>query len=187
MCTFNTLLLPGSVRVEAVNTIAHETLGPTFISQGNQSIERAVAADARSYIKGKFCDCGMGLAERLPATTGAPIGRELRKLRAAGWGDAKIQRWIEQRSAARQEHAAQRDQPHQASKAQAGVWAAFVRRILDERLSPWVGLFTHDYHGSVHTERIEIGDVRRFVGVTADEIDMIEEDVPFVFAARQAY
>jgi hypothetical protein len=184
VCTFNTLLLPASVGIEAVNPIAHEVLGLTFTAQGNLTIERGVAADALSYIKDKHCDCGMGLAERPPALKRAPTDREVRKLRLAGWGDAKIQRWIAQRTATQQKHAAERDRHHEASLAKADEWAAFVRRVFEERLSPWVGLFTHDYHGSVHTERIDIENVRRFVGVTAEQVALMEQDVPFVFAAR---
>lgn len=177
MCTFNTLLLPASVQLAAVNAIAREALGQTFTPQENVTIERAVAADARSFVRDTDCDCGMGLAARPDAT---PPDRELRKLRAAGWSDAKIQRWVDQRAATQQK----RHRQHQANRPQAAEWAAFVRRILDERLAPWVGLFTHDYEGSVKTESIEIAGARRFVGVTADQVEMIEEDVPFVFAAR---
>jgi hypothetical protein len=184
MCTFNTLLLPASAQLDAVNVIAHATLGHRFMPQGHAAIEDAAAPDARSFIKNNGCDCGMGLAERATNASHAPSDRELRKRRAEGWSEAKIERWLAQRKVTRERHEQEHHRRGEAHRDQARRWTAFVRRILDEGVAAWVGLFTHEYQGSVHSERISIAGVRKFVGVTDEQVSLLEEDIPFVFATR---
>ena len=183
MCTFNTLLLPASAPLEAINEIARETLHQTFVLQGNASIEAAVAA-ASSYVKHGNCDCGSELWKASRPQDSGPSERELNKLRADGWSQTKIDRWLAQRTANQVKREAEYERKHGGTPVHAAQWAGFVRRVLEERLAPWVGLFTHVYRGAIATERIEVGPVRRFAGVTVEQIAEIEVDVPFVFAAR---
>jgi hypothetical protein len=193
VCTFNTLLLPASTDLDAVNEVASATLHQTFEPQGNAAIEAAVGdviaggppagGGARSYVKRGNCDCGSGLARVARPTDTDPTDRELRKLRSDGWSEAKIRRWLDQRAATQQKRRVEYEARHGGLPASAAAWAAFVGRLLDEGLAPWVGLFTHEYRGSVATERIEIGAVRRHVGISVEQIGEIEEDVAFVFVA----
>ncbi len=183
MCTFNTLVLPASADLDEVNVVATEVLHRAFMPQGNAAIEAAFSRDARSFVKSTDCDCGSGLGQAARPTDAGPSERELRKLRAEGWSEAKIRRWLEQRNTTQQKRELAYDARHGGVPASATAWMTFVSRILEERLAPWVGLFTHDYRGSVATEQIEVGAVRRFVGVTVEQIGEIEEDVPFVFSA----
>lgn len=62
MCTFHTLLLPAATDLDAVNVLARDLLHRQFRPQGHAALERAVADDARSYVKADDCDCGMELA-----------------------------------------------------------------------------------------------------------------------------
>ena len=180
MCSFNTLLLPASANLDAVNAIARETLHQTFTAQGNEAIEKAVGQGARSYVKaGLHCDCGSGLARISRPRDSGPTDRELRKLRADGWSETKIQRWLDQRAATLEKREAEYEARHGGLPANVAAWTEFVQKILDD-LAPWVGLFTHDYRGSVQTERIDFGAVRR-LAISVEHIGEIEADVPFVF------
>lgn len=183
MCTFNTLVLPASADLDEVNVVATEVLHQTFTPQGNAAIETAIGRDARSFVKSTDCDCGSGLGRTARPTDAGPSERELRKLRSDGWSEAKIRRWLDQRGATQQKRELEYEARHGGVPAGATAWMTFVSRILDEGLAAWVGLFTHDYRGSVATERIEVGAVRRFVGVSVEQIGEIEEDIPFVFTA----
>ncbi len=183
MCTFNTLVLPASSDLDEVNPVATEVLHQAFTPQGNAAIETAFGRAARSFVKSADCDCGAGLGRVARPTDAGPTERELRKLRSDGWSEAKIRRWLDQRGATQQKRGLEYEARHGSVPASATAWMTFVSRILEERLAPWVGLFTHDYRGSVATERMEVGAVRRVVGVSVEQIGEIEEDVPFVFSA----
>lgn len=100
MCTYNTLLLPGSMHIDPVNELARDELGRLFAIQGHVGIEQAISEDAKSYIKDKHCDCGMGLARRKALVPIEPATeQDLKKLRSKGWSNAKIERWLAQRKA----------------------------------------------------------------------------------------
>jgi len=40
------------------------------------------------------------------------------------------------------------------------------------------------YHGAIETERVPCREVRRFDGVTLEQIEDIDDDIAYVFAAR---
>ncbi len=180
MCTFNTLLLPASASLAQVNEVARETLRQTFEAQGNASIEAAAGPDARSFVRTGGCDCGAGLAKLARPVDAGPMERGLRKLRAEGWSEAKIERWKAQRAATQDKREALASRRHDGVRASAEAWAELVRRILEQGV-PWVGLFTHDYHGSIANERIACGAARRHAGVAAEQLLELEADVPYVF------
>jgi hypothetical protein len=183
MCTFNTLVLPAPASIERVNEIARATLRQTFAAQGNESIEAAVGRGARSFVRdGGYCDCGAGLAKIARQVDAGPTERELRKLRADGWSVAKIERWKAQRAATHQKREAVAEGQHAGTRAIAEVWAELLRRTLEERVAPWVGVLTHEYRGSIANERIACT-VQRLAGVTVEQLGEVEEDVVYVFAA----
>ncbi|MCX5746290.1 MAG: hypothetical protein NT062_27750 [Proteobacteria bacterium] len=185
MCTFNTLVLPTTVRLAVVNEIAESVLHLTFVDQGNPSIEHAFGDDARSFVRaGGDCDCGAGLASARRPQEVAATDRELDKRRAAGWSPAKLARWQAQRgeTQTRRDDAFTRRHGH--PPVVAATWAALVERLLEPRLAAWVGLFTHEYRGAVATERIAIGDLRRLAvrrGEVEARIGELEEDHPIAF------
>ena len=184
MCTFNTLLLPDVADLDTINEVASELLHQTFTRQDNAAIEVAVGSDARSFVKDSpNCDCGSGLARVARPTDPGPTDRELRKLRSDGWSDAKICRWLDQRASTQKKRALEYESRHGGVPASATAWTNFVSRLLDHKHASWVGLFTHEYRGSVRTERIEVGAARRVVGISIEQVGEIEEDVPFVFVA----
>jgi hypothetical protein len=171
MCTFHSLVLPAATSLDAVNVLAADIVGCSFVAQRNASIERAFAGEARSYVRNDRCDCGEELAQGSGRAQRGSDGRA-RKARA-GWSQAKIERWYAQKIAAQ----------HGTSVGDAAArWCALVGRVLDGRLARWVGVLTHVYQGSVSDEVVAVAPARRFAGVTADCFARIEYDVPFVFA-----
>jgi len=181
MCTFNTLVLPRSTSIDDVNRVAADALGQQFAPQNNASIEAAFGADAQSFVKASgHCDCGMGLTKL--AAPADDLERDLRRLEAAGWSEGKIERWREQRAAASARREAAFANRGGGAPPYAAQWTAFVRRLLDERVVAWVGLFTHTYRGSYTSERIAVSEVRKHAGVSEERLAEIEEDIGFVFA-----
>lgn len=171
MCTFHSLVLPAATSLDAVNALATDIVGRSFVAQRNASIERAFAGQARSYVRNDRCDCGEELA-RGSARALRGSGARARKARA-GWSQAKIERWYAQQLAAR----------HRTSERDAAArWRELVGRMLDGRVTPWVGVLTHVYQGSVSDEVVVVAPARHFAGVTVDCFAGIEYDVPFVFA-----
>jgi hypothetical protein len=171
MCTFHSLVLPAAPSLDAVNALATDILGHSFVEQRNASIERAFAGKARSYVRNDRCDCGEEFAR---GSAQAPRGSDGRARKArAGWSQAKIERWYAQRIAAR----------HETSERDAAArWRELVGRMLDGRLAPWVGVLTHVYQGSVSDEVVVAAPARHFAGVTVECFARIEYDVPYVFA-----
>jgi hypothetical protein len=183
VCTFNTLLLPASTSLERVNELAKASLRLTFAPQGNRSIEAAVGPDAHSFVRAVgHCDCGAGVGKLEPPQSAACDERALRKLRQQGWSDAKIERWIAERVKTQQKRDAERERILDADRATNAAWYELVRGILDERAASWVGLFTHDYHGAIETERVPCNAIRRIKGVTLEQIADIDPDTAYVFA-----
>src|SRR5262245_7882388 len=181
MCTFNTIVLPRAASLEAFERIALDSLHLRFVPQDNRAIEAAIADDARSFVKDGYCDCGMGLARLAAPPDAATTDRELRRLKAQGWSDARIARWREQREAGATRRQADFAKHGRGAPPHVSEWTATVRRLLDERVAAWVGLFTHEYRGDITTERVVVREVRRFVGASEEAIGAIEEDVAFVF------
>lgn len=175
MCTFHSLVLPAATSLDAVNALATDILGRSFVAQRNASIERAFAAEARSYVRNDGCDCGEELTRASARALRRSDGRA-RKARA-GWSQAKIERWYAQQIAARH-GTSERDV--------AAQWRELVGRMLDGRLAPWVGVLTHVYHGSVSDEVVVVAPARRCTGVTVECFARIEYDVPCVFAPARS-
>lgn len=180
MCTFNTLLLPASASIDAVNAISRRVLGRTFAAQNNRAIEAALGEDSRSFVRAQGdCDCGERLGKLSSPTSATSNHREIRKLRERGWGDAKIERWIADR--ARAEDKRERSSIAHAAPATDAEWTELVRTVLDQRAAAWIGLFTHEYRGAIDTEQVTCRVAQRIRGVTLAQIETIARDTIYVF------
>src|SRR5688572_15732863 len=98
MCHFITAVIPPEVAPDAAAALfAAHRLG--FVVLQNPNVAAQLSDGERHILTTRgHCDCGTVLGSHREA---ANHERELEKLRKKGWGEAKIERWVEQKRAAR--------------------------------------------------------------------------------------
>jgi hypothetical protein len=89
------------------------------------------------FLSQGMCDCGTVLGRGAPADDEKGADRKVRKLRAKGWGDVKIQRWIEEKRRGR-EHARQLRLQDEAKELAA--WLGLIRDCLSSGHTAYIGI-----------------------------------------------
>lgn len=181
MCTFVTALLPRSAdlaRIRSAVGPATEVLRPIV----NPSVERYVGADGAYYRAYEgMCDCGVALGRAAHDTSsGKPPEVQVRALRRKGWSEAKVQRWLEEKSDAAARKAAERQARADHDLAR---WYRLLAATVGSGASPWVALLIHEYNGGLETDDI---DIRRREEVPLSRVDddtlqNMQQDVLYVF------
>jgi hypothetical protein len=181
MCHFLSGVLPRGVeRKKLAHLLAAG--GFAFAPLDNAHVRAQLRADEEyCRVTSSWCDCGTPLGSEGrkggPIDPGAHEERQRAELRAKGWGEAKVERWIEQRrkTSARDERV--RRGRNAAVRAELETWRDALTDLA--RAAGQVGLLLHWYRGALETERIVIAR-RHHIPVAALAIDRlagIEEDV----------
>jgi hypothetical protein len=120
----------------------------------NQSVQNALRQDERQYLTyGQSCDCGTVLARDHNMQVGLEVHHTSR-LKAKGWTDSKIQRWLEDKS--------KKDGfEHEAAIDGLQLWKDATDAILELPGVSATGLLLHNYQGSVEDEQFDVA--RRLV------------------------
>ena len=181
MCHFVTAVLPKEVDAAGLDAIArkhHRQLE----ALSNASIEAQLLPGERYYLTTLgHCDCGTALGARARDASNEPGDHrlELKQLRAKGWSETKISRWLAQKQAvnARDDRVrSTRENPH------TDDWKALIEEVLDSRLTPYIGILLHMYSGPLSC-RIQLSG-RQVVPVgelTEDVLANVKEDVIYEF------
>jgi len=146
MCIFVKATLSPDADIEKVKTIARSCglawkqikSGPTLdqLKDGETSFLTTVG----------FCDCSTDLGSahyEKPEVPKDNINKQIIKLRKMGWGESKINRWIEEK----EKHKKRQDReeqnygdPHE----ETNFWMEFVSKVLEGELSQWVGILIYN-------------------------------------------
>jgi hypothetical protein len=166
--------LPAQADVEALRPIAKRhgrQLGPN----AEPRIIRELLADERAFFTNGNCDCGTMLVLRRISKRAAHDEREEARHRAAGWSEAKLQRWRDQRA----EVAARKAQAKgHAQQDEVEVWRLFIADLLDAKLDR-VGLLVH-----WATAEVKRGPVLSSARLDTDILANLDENVLYTFARR---
>lgn len=174
MCHFIKLILPAPADVPALRKIAMRH-GRDLHPISEPRVDRELPPGDRAYLTLGRCDCGTGLANRKPKRREHDEDREVARHRRAGWSEAKIRRWREQRG----EVAARKAEPKARSREQeVEAWRALVSDLLEAKVDH-VGLLVHWV-----TDEIRRGPVLSRDSLTAETVGSLEENVVYTFTRR---
>lgn len=181
MCHFVTAVLPREAPVSELDAIArrhHRRLQP----QANPSIEAELRPGERYFLTTSgHCDCGTPLGALARGRMKKPLDceGEAKRLRALGWGETKISRWLAQKAQAAERNAFVR---HAEGTLAMDEWLQFLTDVLGSKLTPYIGILLHWYDGPL-TGRLQLQG-REVVGlsdVTVDTLARLKEDVIYEF------
>ena len=186
MCHYVTAVLPTRVPSEAAHAVAakhHLQFDPI----ANRFVRQQLARSEGYFRVGRgMCDCGTPLGNRDLASVDDTL-RQAAKLRKRGWGETKIERWIEQQRQNRIR--AERDRASRESIDGPGLrtWLSFLHAVLRDPGVSSIGLLLHWYSGTLVDERLEIRSREAMVveDLTEDMLTGIHEDVLYVFSLRR--
>ncbi len=123
------------------------------------------------------CDCSTSLGscvDRPPRPS-----RKVSVLRKKGWGEAKIQRWLNQRQQIDERN--ERVRQHQAEAEGQSIWIELLRALFESGSTPWFGLVLHFYSSGPGVEEkpfeLAARQVVRFEKVTPEFLVQIREDI----------
>jgi hypothetical protein len=181
MCHFITATLPEGTDLAALCPVLKEHGGVLNPLENPWVQEQLPSGTLYLNATSGICACGTSLGSlRRTADRPAASKKELRKLRQEGWSEAKIERWVEEKEAAK----AQALTTAQAARtADAERWITQLRSILAAGKTDRVGLLLHWYRGSLEDERIHLRNrvPVRIDEVTPDLLMNLEEDVLYEF------
>jgi len=159
MCHFITLVLPDAGALERCRKLP-SPFGLGLARIENPWVQQALPAGAvQARASDRSCDCGTALG-RLRESPGRRVERtDLDRLRARGWSERKVARWLEERErvAAREARVgAGRVTETEQGWPDPDGWVARLAALLGPGVSPSVGILLHWYRGRLDTERITL-------------------------------
>jgi hypothetical protein len=152
MCYHITGAVKG-IGLEALNAALRAAGGGMVFADASASPVQGQLAAGERYLEhasGGWCDCGTMLGQADPP---GEADRRAAKLRAKGWGQAKIDRWLAQTRQASQEKLTRRvDQSNDPGN---DTWAVGITAALAAGAAGF-GLVLHWYSGAVADERFHL-------------------------------
>jgi hypothetical protein len=182
VCHFITAVLPDDARLGVLDPIARKH-GRRFQPQGNSSVEAQLRPGERYFVTTVgHCDCGTPLGALVPRPgSRKPLDHEvvLKQLRAKGWSETKISRWLAQKRGVEA-----RDQRIRSDDETPAIdaWVAFLTEVLESKTTSYIGVLLHWYGGPL-SERIPLGgrEAIRFDDSAEAMLSHLKEDVLYEF------
>ena len=185
MCIFIAAMLPPSAQAADFRAFADDC-GLAWKPLPNRHLSAQVSAGSLWFLTNrKHCDCGtaLGAATRSDEVSFHNPESEIPKLQKKGWSEAKIERWLGDKSATvarRQKEAVDRG----AEKgAELELWLRFLHAALESDSADRVGVLLHEYSGLVDSELVAIKGRRAVKGadMTSELLRGMESDVLYEF------
>ena len=176
MCLFITAVVPRSALCSGFDAVVARHRLAFRPCRNPHVIAQLKAGEHYTLTSAGGCDCGSPLffAAR------DRIGKQIGKLRAKGWSNAKISRWVED----------SRPRTHQQKGAQdrcwsISDWAAFLEEALAQPKVSVVGLIGHWYQGDVDSEPFVINGrvTHRVAELRAGSLGVLDQDTIHAFRA----
>ena len=158
MCHYITATFPGDARLEAIAALLdRHALG--FERIDNPHVRGQLRpGDVQVSTTRKMCDCGTMLASRSrPEVEERTLEREVRKLRAKGWSEARIERWLAEKAMAADRAVRERGSMADGHEPEVERWLAVISEALNAGYARRFGLLVHWYSGGLESERLQLG------------------------------
>jgi hypothetical protein len=153
VCHFVTLALGSPKELAKLEVIA-ERHGRKLEPLANRSVEEHLKqGETYFYTTKRMCDCGttLGYDERRKRKPSADLDPQVKKLRAKGWKQSKIDRWLADKA----HHEATQAIVSSSDEHWNDDWFALLTELLDSGLVRHVCLLLHFYSGPL-SGRIDI-------------------------------
>lgn len=146
MCHFITATLAAGTDREALQPFL-DRYGMDF-SPVDHPYLRSRLPQGDLYVRAtdRACDCGTALGSLRRGSGIEEMDAERQKLKKKGWSDSKIARWSEEKK---------RGTEHQGSH-ELEQWNQFIHSIIDQGITPRLGLLLHWYTGGLAEEDFQI-------------------------------
>ncbi len=182
MCTIITFVLPGDADLERVSEFF---LDPLETVDNRYVLAQLDTKEVYAAGTGKGCDCGTAIGSLAGSDRSGEhdLSTELRKLRNKGWGEAKIEKWLENKRRVKEKRARTARAVANSPQPEADRWLTSIRGAVESGATRYLGLMYHWHRGRVDREKIEITK-RQQVNLRATEpkdLLSFEEDVLHVF------
>jgi hypothetical protein len=181
VCYFVTAVLPGHAQLSRLEAIAprHHR---QFRLLSNASVEAQLRFGERYYLTTLAgCDCGtpLGALDRDRSQVRVNHDARTATLRARGWSETRVARWIEQKAAdAERKTRVQR----LASTPSTDQWLAFLTEVLHSGATPYVGILLHWHSGPLSQRLLLHGrETLRLPELTSDGLAHLKEDTLYEF------
>ena len=172
MCLFITVIIPAKTDLMAMRSVLDSfdmSFSPWHEVEVNPSIPEGFVQLRATK---SFCDCGTVLRQLYPAPHERSLGKQLAKHRAQGWSEAKLQRWLDQKSKGD-------DRRSREDKADLERWDGFLQSIVSAERIPRLGLLIH-FYGNRRAERKALTWQRFRIGnVDREFLKSLQEDVVY--------
>ncbi|MDR2566480.1 MAG: hypothetical protein LBC97_10610 [Bifidobacteriaceae bacterium] len=181
MCYFITATISGAGAAELNDVLRGAGSGVRFEPALNPHVQAQLDA-GESYLahKASGCDCDTWLGA---ATRHRPTADRVGRLRARGWSEARIERWLLETEGAAARLAARQASPHHGDPATGEPWIAVIGAALSHPRVTSFGLLLHFYSGSIDAESFQFERVDRpLAALTPDVLAAMPEDTLLSFS-----
>lgn len=174
MCRFDLLIHPEGPSPERVL----KAEGRRYSALRLPELARRLPPGSRIATTGRSCDCGSWLGrwrEPEPPPDREPqLQAEAERLRRKGWGEHKVERWLEQKRLEKPDY----PPPCEGVPDEIHRWLRLLEGLLGD--FPWVGLYLHEFGND---DRLLLHGTRtlRLKDVSAETLLHLEEDVLYLF------
>jgi hypothetical protein len=149
VCLFITVLLPKKAHISKIGELAKQHHFGWY-NLSNQITKQLEGEYSYFCTTSGMCDCGTLLGSKCRTSSGKNLEIEVARLKHKGWSDTKIARWVEQKSAIKNESIN--------NLGEVQKWMTFITEILEKRLTTTMGILIHMYSKSVNDEDFTLGD-----------------------------
>jgi len=166
VCHFISGLIEKDFAINELNTIG-KLYGINFSVCENSFVQSQLKPSEIYLIKtNKHCDCGteLGFLNRLKKKEDSGENK-LSQLRKKGWSEAKIERWLNDKSNKQPFDPLGKKYPDLEN------WNSFIQTLFAQTKIKKFGLLLHWYRGDVFSERIKI---KERIELIVDQLDISE-------------
>ena len=167
MCLFITVLLPKKAQTSKIGELAKKHHFGWY-NLSNQITKQLDGDYFYFCTTSGMCDCDTQLGTKCKSSSSQNPELEIARLKRKGWNDVKIARWIEQKSAIKNESVSNHDEIQK--------WTGFITEILEKRLTNTIGVLIHQYSKSVNDENFTLLDSHHHSSLTEDYLLGLEQN-----------
>lgn len=174
MCLFITVLLPKKAQTSKIGELAKKHHFGWY-NLSNQ-ITKQLDGDYFYFCTTKgMCDCETQLGSKCRVSPAQSSEMEIARFKRKGWSDTKIARWIEQKSAIKNESTQNLDEIQK--------WMEFITEVMEKRLTSKIGILIHMYSKSVNDEVFTLRESYTQSSPTEDYLLSIDQNRVHFFTA----
>jgi hypothetical protein len=167
VCLFITVLLPKKAQTSKIGELAKKHHFGWY-NLSNQITKQLDGDYFYFCTTSGMCDCETLLGSKRKISTVQNSEIDIARFRRKGWNDTKIARWIEQKSAIKNESIQDFDEVQK--------WMEFITEILEKRLTNKIGILIHMYSKSVNDESFTLGESYNQSSLTEDYLLNLDQN-----------